>query len=100
MLYRTEPHSDKNAAYSLGFRAPQEAELRMLISVNVGLTTSILPAGEAAVAAAARCLAELGHPHRLQIFRLLIRAGQGGLSVGEIQSELGIPKSPIERRRK
>src|SRR6202047_3120016 len=56
VLYRTEPHSDKNAAYSLGFRAPQEAELRMLIPVNLDLTTPILPAGEAAVAAAARCL--------------------------------------------
>lgn len=33
---------------------------------------------------AARCLAELGHPHRLQIFHLLIRAGEAGLSVGEI----------------
>lgn len=33
---------------------------------------------------AARCLAELGHPNRLQIFRLLIRAGEGGLSVGAI----------------
>src|ERR1700678_2446444 len=60
VLYRTEPHSDKNAAYSLGFRAPQEAELRMLISVNVGLKTPILPASEAAMAAAARCLAEGG----------------------------------------
>src|SRR5438270_5893183 len=49
-----------NAAYSLGFRRPQAAELRKLISVNVGLKTQILPAGEAAVAAAARCLAEGG----------------------------------------
>src|SRR5580698_10918693 len=60
VLYRTEPHSDKNAAYSLGFRTPQEAELRMPISVNIDLTTPILPANEAAVAAAARCLAEGG----------------------------------------
>jgi L-threonylcarbamoyladenylate synthase len=60
VLYRAEPHSDKNAAYSLGFRTPQEAELRTLIPVNVGLTTSILPANEAAVATAARCLAEGG----------------------------------------
>src|ERR1700723_3320808 len=60
VLYRTEPHSDKNAAYSLGFRTPQEAEFRTLIPVNVGLTTSIMPASEIAVAAAARCLAEGG----------------------------------------
>jgi ArsR family transcriptional regulator, arsenate/arsenite/antimonite-responsive transcriptional repressor len=44
---------------------------------------------------AAHCLAELGHPHRLQIFRLLIRAGEKGLPVGAIQSELGIPKSTL-----
>jgi L-threonylcarbamoyladenylate synthase len=57
VLYRAEPHSDKNAAYSLGFRTPQEAELGTPNPVNVGLTTQILPAGEAAVAAAARSLA-------------------------------------------
>jgi ArsR family transcriptional regulator, arsenate/arsenite/antimonite-responsive transcriptional repressor len=44
---------------------------------------------------AARCLAELGHPHRLQIFRLLIKAGEQGLPVGAIQSALGIPKSTL-----
>jgi L-threonylcarbamoyladenylate synthase len=60
VLYRAEPHSDKKAAYSLGFRAPQEAELRISIPVNVDLKTQILPAGEAAVAAAARCLAQGG----------------------------------------
>src|SRR4051794_38183166 len=49
-----------NAAYSLGFRSPQAADLRKLITVNVGLKTQILPAGEAAVAAAARALAEGG----------------------------------------
>src|SRR5436305_1281694 len=49
-----------NAAYSLGFRRPQAAELRKLITVDVRLKTEILPAGEAAVAAAARILAEGG----------------------------------------
>jgi DNA-binding transcriptional ArsR family regulator len=44
---------------------------------------------------AARCLAELGHLHRLQIFRVLIKAGADGLSVGAIQQELGIPKSTL-----
>jgi DNA-binding transcriptional ArsR family regulator len=44
---------------------------------------------------AARSLAELGHPHRLEIFRLLIKAGREGLSVGAIQGELGIPKSTL-----
>jgi ArsR family transcriptional regulator len=40
-------------------------------------------------------MAELGHPHRLQIFQLLIKAGQGGLSVGEVQNVLQIPKSTL-----
>lgn len=44
---------------------------------------------------AARCMAELGHPHRLAIFRLLIRTGEVGLPVGAIQRELGIPKSTL-----
>ena len=56
------------------------------------------PSGETASLAfdeAARCLAELGHPHRLHVFHLLIRAGDAGLSVGKIQSVLGIPKSTL-----
>src|SRR6266702_3752447 len=60
VLYRAEPHSDKNAAYSLGFRPPQEAELRTPNPVNVSLTTQILAANEAAVTLAARSLAEGG----------------------------------------
>src|SRR5216683_2060973 len=60
VLYRAEPHSDKNAAYSLGFRTPQEAESRTPIPVNLARSTPILPAGEAAVAAAARSLREGG----------------------------------------
>jgi L-threonylcarbamoyladenylate synthase len=60
VLYRAEPHSDKNAAYSLGIRTPQEAELRTWIPVNVGLKTQIWPAGDDAVARAAHCLKEGG----------------------------------------
>src|SRR6266853_2371118 len=60
VLYRAEPHSDKNAAYSLGFRISQEAELRTPNPVNVSLTTQILAANEAAVALAARSLANGG----------------------------------------
>ena len=45
---------------ALGFGHRKAAELRKLITVNVGLKTQILPAGEAAVAAAARVLAEGG----------------------------------------
>ena len=46
-------------------------------------------------AEAARCLAELGHPHRLQIFDLLVRAGEAGCKVGEVGDALGIPKSTL-----
>ena len=42
---------------------------------------------------AAAQLAELGHSTRLAIFRILVRAGQGGISVGEIQQQLNIPGS-------
>ena len=48
-----------------------------------------------AFAQAARCLAELGHPHRLQIFQLLVRAGTSGLAVGEIEREIKIPRSTL-----
>ena len=44
---------------------------------------------------AARCLAELGHPNRLQAFQLLVRAGEAGLAVGEIERELKIPRSTL-----
>jgi ArsR family transcriptional regulator, arsenate/arsenite/antimonite-responsive transcriptional repressor len=44
---------------------------------------------------AARCLAELGHPHRLQAFDFLVKAGEGGAAVSEIQTQLGIPKSTL-----
>src|SRR5215472_5933714 len=50
----------ETAAYSVGFRAPQEAQQRDMSAVQTGLTTAILPAGEASVAAAARALAEGG----------------------------------------
>lgn len=44
---------------------------------------------------AAAQLAELGHSTRLAIFRILVRAGQGGISVGEIQQLLNIPGSTL-----
>lgn len=43
----------------------------------------------------ALALAELGHRNRLTIFRLLVQAGHEGLSVGEIQQHLDIPKSTL-----
>jgi ArsR family transcriptional regulator, arsenate/arsenite/antimonite-responsive transcriptional repressor len=44
---------------------------------------------------AARRLAELGNPVRLQIVRLLVRAGREGLAIGELQSRLGVPPSTL-----
>jgi ArsR family transcriptional regulator, arsenate/arsenite/antimonite-responsive transcriptional repressor len=44
---------------------------------------------------AAKRLAELGNATRLQIVRLLVRAGPGGLAVGEIQGRLDVPASTL-----
>lgn len=43
----------------------------------------------------ARSLAALGHESRLVIFRLLVRAGDEGLTVGEIAAHLDIPASTL-----
>ena len=43
----------------------------------------------------ARALAALGHEARLSIFRLLIKAGEGGLNVGQIGTHLGIAPSTL-----
>lgn len=50
---------------------------------------------EQSVEIVAKRLAELGHPTRLGIFRLLVQAGSAGLPVGEIQQRLGIPASTL-----
>lgn len=44
---------------------------------------------------AADRLAQLGNRSRLEIMRLLIKAGPDGLSVGEIQAHLGMPASTL-----
>ena len=44
---------------------------------------------------AANILAKIGNPTRLQIVRLLVRAGDDGLPVGKIQQKLGIPGSTL-----
>ena len=41
----------------------------------------------------ARALAALGHDARLQIFRVLVKAGRDGLTVGQIVRHLGLPAS-------
>ncbi len=44
---------------------------------------------------AARCLEKLGNPTRLGVFRLLVKAGDAGLPVGEIQEHLDVPASTL-----
>jgi DNA-binding transcriptional ArsR family regulator len=49
--------------------------------------------------AAAR-LEALGNPTRLKIYRMLVRAGDPGLSVGKLQSRLAIPGSTLSHHLK
>lgn len=44
---------------------------------------------------AAKKLAELGHMTRLSIFRYLVKVGNQGAPVGQIQEKLGIPGSTL-----
>ncbi|WP_298444144.1 metalloregulator ArsR/SmtB family transcription factor [uncultured Ferrimonas sp.] len=44
---------------------------------------------------AAKRLAELGHPTRLQVFRYLVKGGRNGVPVGQIQTALEVPGSTL-----
>ncbi len=44
---------------------------------------------------AAKALKELGHPTRLSLFKVLVKAGYVGLPVGDIKEKLGIPNSTL-----
>ena len=44
---------------------------------------------------AAKALKELGHPIRLGVFKLLVKAGHDGLPVGVIQENLAVPNSTL-----
>ena len=44
---------------------------------------------------AARCLAELGNLTRLDIYRLLVRAGPHGITITDIQTRLDVPASTL-----
>ena len=44
---------------------------------------------------AADCLAQLGNPTRLAIYRLLVRAAPDGLAVGDIKAHLDVPASTL-----
>lgn len=44
---------------------------------------------------AAKQLEALGNPTRLQVYRMLVRAGDGGQPVGSLQEKLGIAASTL-----
>lgn len=43
----------------------------------------------------ARALSALGHEARLSMFRLLVKAGDAGLNVGDMGAHLGIPATTL-----
>ena len=45
--------------------------------------------------AAAGCLEALGSPHRLSIYRLLVKSGTQGMTVGDVKSKLDMPSSTL-----
>jgi ArsR family transcriptional regulator, arsenate/arsenite/antimonite-responsive transcriptional repressor len=49
---------------------------------------------------AARQLEALGNSTRLRIYRTLVRAGHGGLSVGQVQERVGLPASTLSHHLK
>lgn len=44
---------------------------------------------------AAQCLSELGNLTRLDIYRLLVRAGLEGMNISDIQARLRVPPSTL-----
>lgn len=40
-------------------------------------------------------LEALGNPTRLEVYRQLVRAGEDGLAVGEVQARTGVPRSTL-----
>ena len=50
--------------------------------------------------AAARQLEALGNPTRLRIYRTLVRAGRGGMAVGQVQERVGLPASTLSHHLK
>ncbi len=42
-----------------------------------------------------RALGALGQEHRLAVYRLLVQAGEGGLSAGELSNRLEVPSSSL-----
>ena len=58
-------------------------------------TTPTAPLVVPAVEEVASAFSALGSEARLEVLRLLVRAGDNGLTVGEIQSSLAIPASTL-----
>lgn len=54
------------------------------------------PASDPGIARFVDALAALGHEARLAIYRLLVRAGDGGLAVHQVQERIGgMPRSTL-----
>ena len=67
-----------------------------MIIGELSLNGCVLPIkGVLPLTIAAKKLAELGHVTRLSIFRYLVKVGDDGASVGQIQEELNIPGSTL-----
>ncbi len=49
---------------------------------------------------AARQLEALGNPTRLDIYRILVRAGHSGLAVGQVQERIGLAASTLSHHLK
>lgn len=49
---------------------------------------------------AAAQLEALGNPTRLQLYRILVRAGDDGLAVGSVQERLAVPASTLSHHLK
>ena len=72
------------------------AGLNFDISSNmVAIDLSILYSFSMKLETAALILSKIGNPTRLKIVRLLVRAGEQGMSVGAIQRKLEIPGSTL-----
>ena len=70
-----------------------EITIILVISLTRVEIPSIIPSME--LDTAANILAKIGNPTRLKIVRLLVRAGDDGLTVGQIQKQLEIPGSTL-----
>lgn len=47
------------------------------------------------ISRAARALSALGHEARLSIFRLLVKAGEEGMNIGDMRAHLSIPATTL-----